>query len=534
MQALRLTLPALFILLQSGCASVDRSVAHTDPPADNANDAIAFAPADAEQDAVTFIDSHEGPAAGDLIPLATHIESDFWQQLRKGFSLPGTEQQAVQKQIDTYTKNPGQVETIFERGTPYLAYILREVEKRGQPHELVLLPFVESAYDPFAYSQGRAAGLWQFIPGTGKLYGLEQDWWYDGRRDVIASTEAALDYLDKLHDTFEGDWLLALAAYNSGSSTVRSAMRRNARAGKPTDFWHLKLPKETAAYVPRLLAISAIVRQPERYDIAFSQVDPEPAFDVVDTRGQLDIGIAAELADMDTDQLYQLNPGFNRWATHPDGPHRLAIPTDKADIFVQGLDELPEDKRPKWVRHAIKRGETLSHIAKRYDTTVAVLRSTNQLSGNRIRSGQYLLVPIAARDPSAYTLASAQRLAGSRFGSPIQYQVVAGDNLWSIARRHKVSISQISKWNRLDPGAAIKPGQKLALYTQDSASPGVKQVRTIRYTVRSGDSLYGISRKYNVAVSDLRRWNSLPEGKFLQPGQRLTLYIDITDLAQSS
>ncbi len=522
MKALRLTLPALFILLQSGCASVDRSVAHVEPAAD------------AAADIMPFITAQEGPAAGNPAALTAYTDDDFWQQLRSGFNLSGSQRQAVQRQIATYSRNPDQVEKIFERGSPYMAYILHEVEKRGQPHELALLPFVESAYDPFAYSHGRAAGLWQFIPGTGRLYGLEQDWWYDGRRDVIASTEAALDHLDKLHDEFDGDWLLALAAYNSGSGTVRSAIRRNAKAGKPTDFWDLKLPKETSAYVPRLLAISAIVTQPNHYAIDLSAIDPKPAFDVIDTHGQLDIGIAAELAGMETEELYQLNPGFNRWATHPDGPHRLAIPTDKTDTFVQGLEELPDDKRLKWVRHAIKRGETLSHIASRYDTTVAVLRSANQLNGTRIRSGQHLLVPVAARDPAVYSATPLKRAVASRSGSTINYVVSAGDSLWSIAKHHKVKVSQIGQWNRLDPGAAIKPGQKLLLYTRDGAVPDGKQIRTIRYTVRSGDSLYRISRRYNVAVNDLRRWNSLPEGKLLQPGQRLKLYIDITDVAQSS
>jgi len=521
MRALRITLPVLIILLQSGCASIDRSAARTQQPWDTADDTLSF------------IADHEGPAAGNPSPLGAYNEDDFWQQLRGGFSLPGTEHQAVQHQTAIYSKHSHQVEKIFERGSPYMAYILREVEKRGQPNELVLLPFVESSYDPFAYSHGRAAGLWQFIPGTGKQYGLEQDWWYDGRRDVIASTGAALDYLGKLHDEFDDDWLLALAAYNSGSGTVRAAINRNAKAGKPTDFWHLKLPKETAAYVPRLLAISTIVRQPERYGVALSAVDAEPAFDVVDTHGQLDIGIAAELAGMDTDELYQLNPGYNRWATHPDGPHRLAIPADKTDIFVQGLDELPAEKRLKWVRHTIQRGETLSHIARRYDTTVAVLRSSNQLSGSRIRAGQHLLIPVAARDPAVYAAMSAGRAAGGRAGNTINYEVATGDSLWSIAKHYKVKVSQISKWNRLDPGAAIKPGQKLVLYAQDSVLSDGNQIRTIRYTVRSGDSLYRISRKYHVAVSDLRRWNSLPEGKSLQPGQRLTLYIDVTDVAQS-
>jgi len=523
MKALRLTLPVLYILLQSGCASVDRTLAHKAYVVDKTSDVLPF------------INSQQGPAAGRPALLPAPAEDDFWQRLRGGFSLPGSQQEAVQRQCDTYSRNAAHVEKIFERGSPYMAYILSEVEKRGLPNELVLLPFVESAYDPYAYSNDRAAGLWQFIPGTGRLYGLDQDWWYDGRRDVIASTRAALDHLGKLHAEFDGDWLLALAAYNSGSGTVHAAIRRNKKAGRPTDFWHLKLPRETAAYIPRLLAISAIVKQPGRFGIALSSVDPEPAFGVVDTHGQLDIGVAAELASMDTEKLYQLNPGFNRWATRPGGPHRLAIPVDKTDTFMQGLEELPPEKRLKWVRHTIKRGETLSHIARRYDTTVAVLRSTNKLPGDRIRAGQHLLVAVAARDPAVYAVVRSGPAAGGHGGGGVSYEVSAGDSLWSIAKRYHVKVRQISRWNRLDPGAAIRPGQKLVLYTRsDGASPAGRKLRTIRYTVRSGDSLYRISRKYNVAISDLRRWNGLTEGKYLHPGQRLTLYIDVTDLSHSS
>jgi membrane-bound lytic murein transglycosylase D len=510
----RLTLPVLIILLQAGCAALQTGDA-----------------GDTASDAVPVINAYAHPAAG--YPVAVDEDTDFWQQLRSGFRLEGTRQRDVERQITTYSRNTRQVEQIFERGRPYMAYILHEVEKRDLPHEIVLLPFVESSYDPFAYSHGRAAGLWQFIPGTGRLYGLEQDWWYDGRRDVIASTEAALDHLEKLYDQFGDDWLLALAAYNSGSGTVSAAMRRNEQAGKPTDFWHLKLPEETSVYVPRLLAISAMVRDPARYDLALAPVAAAPAFDVVDIRGQLDIGIAAELAGMETEELYQLNPGFNRWATRPDGPHRLAIPSDRTETFLQGLEELPDERRLKWVRHGVKRGETLSHIARRYDTTVAVLRDSNQLNGSDIRVGQHLLVPVAARDPDDYRASLSARQARARHGrGTVTYRVSAGDSLWNIARSHGVKVNQIIRWNRLDHGAAIRPGQKLVLHTGKDTGGG-RQVRTIRYTVRSGDSLYLISRRYNVAVSDLRRWNDLHENKYLQPGQRLKLYIDVTKVAQS-
>jgi membrane-bound lytic murein transglycosylase D len=459
-------------------------------------------------------------------PPAT-INADFWQQLRRGFRLGATQQSSVKQQLRIYSNNAHQVERILMRGEPYLAYIRHAVAQRKLPTEIALLPFVESGYDPFAYSHGRAAGLWQFIPATGKRYGLRQDWWYDGRRDVTASTEAALDYLETLHREFSGDWLLALAAYNSGEGTIRRAISANRRTGKPTDFWHLDLPSETAIYVPRLLAISLIVARPAQYGIELPPMDPEPGFRLVDTRGQIDLGIAAELADMEPEALYRLNPGFNRWATHPDGPHRLAIPVEKAAAFEENLAALPASARAKWVRHRIRKGETLSHIARRYDTTVAVLRSSNAIRGSSIRAGAHLLVPVAAKDPARYAALDAIRQRGPASGSKLVYRVKSGDSLWQIARRHDVRVAQLTVWNRLDSGT-IRPGQQLVIWKNGAARANAGTTRSVHYTVRSGDSLYRISRKFSVSISQLREWNDLREGKYLQPGQRLKVYVDVT------
>lgn len=524
MNMTRIKLTALATLLVSGCAALDTPSVQTHRAATSTADALAG------------IESLQAPAAGNSSDSATDITADssFWEQLRSGLRLSGNEHATVSRQITKYSNHPGDVARLFRRGEPYLAYILGEVEKRGFPAEIALLPAVESGYDPFAYSHGRAAGLWQFIPATGKRYGLKQDWWYDGRRDVVASTEAALDYLERLHRQFDGDWLLALAAYNSGEGTVARAIRKNRKAGKPEDFWHLRLPKETAAYVPRLLAISAIVRDLPRHGIQLPPLSAEPRFAVIDTRGQLDIGIAAELAGIDMEALYQLNPGFNRWATHPDGPHRLAIPVEKASAFEQNLAALPASKRIKWVRHKIQGGETLSHIASHYQTTVAVLRSTNELASTNIRAGRHLLVPVAAKDPSRYA-ALKQRLHPARkSGTKLTYQVRNGDNLWTIARKHKVSVNQVTRWNRLDRGSLIKPGQKLVIWQSGGKAGSGKRVRSVSYKVRSGDSLYRISKKFNVSIADLRRWNNLPRDKHLQPGQHLKLYVDVTRLTEKS
>jgi membrane-bound lytic murein transglycosylase D len=484
------------------------------------------------------IESHPAPAAG--IPAsrpdaASRVpEPDFWQKVRNGFRLPYKEKPDVIRYATSYSKNATDVERIFRRGEPYLAYIQGEVEARGFPSEITLLPFVESGYDPFAYSHGRAAGLWQFIPGTGKMYGLKQDWWYDGRRDVVASTRAALDYLGWLQQEFNGDWLLALAAYNSGSGTVRKAIRKNRKAGKPSDFWHLDLPRETSSYVPKLLAISRVVELPEHYGVTLLPVDKDPDFTVVETGGQLDIAIAADLAGLEVDELYTLNPAFNRWATHPEGPHRLLLPADKAHVFETNLGALPEAKRVKWVRHKVRRGETLSHIAQRYDTKVSVVRQTNDLVSNNIRSGAWLMVPVAAQDASRYAALQKSRRAPGGSGKRTAYKVRNGDSLWKIASRHNVTVAQITRWNSLKKSAVIKPGQKLVIYKGTATASGGNKFRTVRYTVRKGDSLFLISRKFNVSVADLRSWNGLSGKKYLQPGQRLKIRVDITKQSVAS
>jgi membrane-bound lytic murein transglycosylase D len=525
MYATRLIQAVIVILLLAGCTAVGnrtQSVEHAVPRSENTTPAVTAAQARAQQAGQTA-----QPATGAAEPV------DFWARLREGFALPASNHKVVLAQTRTYARHPAEVEKILRRASPYLSYILNEVEQRGYPTEIALLPFVESGYDPFAYSHGRAAGMWQFIPGTGRMYGLKQDWWYDGRRDVVASTTAALDYLGKLHGEFGGDWLLALAAYNSGGGTVRYAIRRNQQAGRPTDFWHLRLPRETAAYVPRLLAISTIVREPDRHGLSLADLEPLPVFAIADTQGQLDLAVAAELADMETAALHRLNPGFNRWATHPDGPHRLAIPADRHDSFRENLAQLPDEQRTRWVRHRIKPGETLSHIAKRYNTSVAVLRSTNTLRGSSIRAGRYLLIPVAARDPAQYAGLDG-RLGGTPTANPPQsYTVQSGDNLWDIASNHKVSVKQLSRWNGLDRNAVIRPGQQLKIHTEGAGKAGQKQIRAIKYTVRKGDSLYKIARKFDVTIKDVRRWNKLPKDKYLQPGQRLKLYINVTDIARN-
>jgi membrane-bound lytic murein transglycosylase D len=289
--------------------------------------------------------------------------------MRSGFQLDGQNHRFVRPYIDWYAKHQAYLDRVAERARPFLYDIVQEIEARGMPMEIALLPIVESAFQPFAYSPGRAAGIWQFIPATGKHYGLKQNWWYDGRRDVPKATTAALDYLERLAKRFDGDWLLALASYNSGEGRVARAVKKNKKKGKPTDFWSLDLPKETEGYVPKLLAISAIVQNRKAHGITLTSIPDEPYLEQVDIGSQIDLALAAELAELPIETMYQLNPAYNRWATDPKGPHRLLLPIHKADAFREALTKVDKKNRVRWERHRIREGETLGHIARKFQTS---------------------------------------------------------------------------------------------------------------------------------------------------------------------
>jgi membrane-bound lytic murein transglycosylase D len=470
-------------------------------------------------------------------PVVTNIGPrwDVWQRIRTGYRLQDHYHPGVKGDLNWFAKNPGYLLRTSERAVPYMYYIMEELKARDMPTEIALLPIVESAFQPFAYSHGRAAGIWQFIPGTGRLYGLKQNWWYDGRRDVYAATKAALNYLEYLHKYFDGDWLLALAAYNSGEGTVRKAVKRNRKRGKATDFWSLKLPRETRGYVPKLLALARIVGDPEQYNVTLTDIPDTPYFEKVDIGSQIDLALAAELTEISTEEIYQLNPGFNRWATDPDGPHYLLIPQEKAESFKIELAKIPVKDRIRWARHKIRSGETLSHIAKRYHTSVAQIRKVNNLRGHNITAGKYLLIPSATREISSYTMTADKRKSQiqnrSRDGEKTSYRVRSGDTLWDISKLYNVSVRKLASWNAMAPRDVLKPGQKLVIWSKEApslASPPSAVTQKIRYTVRRGDSLSRIAQKFRVSINDLVRWNKLNKKKYLRPGQRLTLYIDIT------
>jgi membrane-bound lytic murein transglycosylase D len=483
------------------------------------------------------------------------ITKDLWLRMRKSFQLNHhLDDPRVIAELNWYLRHPDYLDRVATRATRYLYQIVEEIEARQVPMELALLPIVESAFDPFAYSHGRASGLWQFIPSTGKLYGLKIDYWYDGRRDVVEATNAALTYLQASHRSLNKDWLLALAAYNSGEGNVRYSMRKNIKAGKAADFFSLDLFRETRAYVPRLLAISAIISDPERYNITLKPIVNAPYFDVVDTGSQIDLSKAAALANISTEELYLLNPGFNKWSTHPSGPHKLLIPVKKADAFREKLLNLPLEERISWKHHKIKNGESLSVIAGRYKTTIDTLRKANNIRGNLIVAGQSLLIPVASQASDKYQLSDSQRLKSNQAsvqkkigGKPKRYTIQSGDNFWDLSRTFKVSVRDLAKWNGMAPRDLLHVGKELLIFNtpqniaffnqelnQDSINNFAKDanqniIRKVNYRVRRGESLARIANKFNLSVNKIKKWNKkIGAKKYIQPGDRITLYVDVT------
>ena len=461
-------------------------------------------------------------------------DADLWEKIGANLALPRhLDHRAVKGRLAWYARNQEYLDRVSERSRPYLYHVVSEVEKRGMPLELALLPIVESAFHPFAYSRSHASGIWQFIPGTGRIYGLKQNWWYDGRRDIVAATRAALDYLEKLNREFDGDWMLALAAYNTGERNVARAIRRNKRAGKETGFFSLRLPRETRGYVPSLLAVAELVANPEQHGIVWQPVPDQQYFAQVDTEGQVDLAVAAELAGLTMDELYTLNPGFNRWATDPQGPHRLLVPVAGEQSFREKLAGLSPEQRVNWESHTIRQGETLAGIAARYRSSVAALKKINRLRSDTIHQGDTLRVPVPKEALKHYTLSvDGRRMSGLRDtgdGKKFIYTVKRGDTLWDIGRHYGVTVKQLTRWNGISRRGILRPGQKLNLWLADAgdkaeAGAGKPVADPFHYTVKKGDSLWLIAKKFNVTVKQLLAWNNLRRNKVLHPNQKITVY----------
>ena len=492
--------------------------------------ALSWAPGDVRA-AVEQQPSAQADGGAEAMP------NDVWERIRRGYRMPELDSPLVDRWVAYYTKDPAYIQRMTSRAGQYLYHIVEDVEARNMPTELALLPFVESAFQPEALSRVKAAGLWQFMPATGNDYALAQNLWRDDRQDVLESTRAALDYFNYLYGLFN-DWQLALAAYNWGEGSVQRAIARAKRSGKPTDYAHLRMPKETANYVPKLMAIKRIITNPERYGIELPDVGNEPFFIRITKPRDIDVKTAAELAGMPLNEFRALNPSYKLPVIVAAHNNVMLLPADKVDYFVDNLASWMDSGQPlsRWSTYRLKEGETLATVAAQSGMTESELRKVNGIpAGRRVLPNSTLLVLAGADeqvDISAEEADARLRLSPLTTWRRVTYRVRSGDTLTSIARRWHITTKSIVTANRLRSDR-LRAGQRLVLTVPNvqrasipaASSSGSASGRHVIHTVRSGDTLDAIARRYGVTVASLRMTNRL-EGNNIRAGQRLRIPSD--------
>lgn len=465
---------------------------------------------------------------------------DLLQRIRNGFGMQSLNSPYTATHESWYASRPDYVKRMMGRSQRYLYHVVEEVQKRGMPTEVALLPMIESAFNPTANSVSKASGIWQFIPSTGKHFGLKQNWWTDNRRDVTAATDAALTYLQKLHVMF-GTWELALAAYNAGEGTVQRAIERNRRKGLPTDYQSLQLPPETKNYVPKLEAIKNIVSNPEEYGLNIAPIPDQPYFTMVEAPSKIDASLAAKLAGISMDEFVALNPAYNRPVLASNGSKQeILLPMGKDQEFEANLANY-DKPLVSWQTYQPKRGERLDSISSKFGISVAQLRDVNDISGKgRLKGNQPLLVPIKnnseAADNQIEVNDSAPASVATEESTPTtsRHKVGKGDSVYNIAKRYGMTAKQLIALNGLK-NSKLHHGQILSVKSQRKttqiASKSAKAKTRIasaktHYTVKRGETLSSIAKKFNVAASDLQRWNNLNGKHTLMPGRKLVILKD--------
>lgn len=469
----------------------------------------------------------------------THFtEQDIiWDRLLSLYAIPEVEDPRIERELEWFLDHPDYIARVQQRAEPYLYQIVNEIEAQNIPGELALLPIVESAFKPDAVSGASAAGLWQFMPGTGKDFGLTQNWWYDGRNDVYTSTQAAASFLKGLSEYFDGDWLLALASYNYGKGNIQKAMDRNAVQGEPTDYWSLRrLPTETMQYVPKLLAVAKLIAHAEEYNIPLNPIKNKPVFELVDVGSPLYLDQAAAMANTSPERFQKLNPAFKQNATAPDGPHHLLIPVAEVKNFKQNLNRIPEAQKEQLtfeIRNqylemlAAKRAEELERQAEKAEAE----RLAQQAEAERlalVKAAQAVEALAQKKAATAEILLAKKTKKSTEDHGGNFYTVKKADTVLSVAKTFAISSKELASWNNISPQSAIKIGQKLTIKSKPQMVASLSNrmpFQTIQYVIKKGDSLAGIARKYNVSIADIRKWNA-DKATNIQAGQKLKVVVD--------
>ncbi|KTD38320.1 membrane bound lytic murein transglycosylase D [Legionella moravica] len=406
--------------------------------------------------------------------LSTHAKAnqsiDVWDVLRGEFKMSHEiNRPEVQDQIRWLLDHPGFITKVCQKAEPYLYHVTREIQRRNLPGELALLPMIESAYDPFAYSKVGAAGLWQIMPVTGNQLGLIQDWWFDGRRSINHSTDAALTHLMHLNKVFNGNWIFSIAAYDAGEGAIGRAIKAQTTNNRPVSFWELNVPKETQVYVPRFLALAEIMSNPKAYKINLPAMPFRPYFEEVNIGSQIDLSHAARLAGITVSELTKLNPGYNRWATAPYKPFTLLIPIAKVTQFYFNLSHSPVDKRVSWTKHLVLPSDSLRSIARQYHTTITLIKKLNRLSDQSIRPNQVLLIPSSKNSPVLpfHEISKSKFLSQTSIKGTV-YRVIhivqPNESYKTLEMLYKVTTQDIMNWNHLNSETALVNGQQLIIW----------------------------------------------------------------------
>ncbi|MFT5258702.1 MAG: membrane-bound lytic murein transglycosylase D [Saprospiraceae bacterium] len=406
-----------------------------------------------------------------VVKPAIQQPKDLWQRLREGFALPELDTKRVAYYERQFTAKPAFIENIFTRASWFLPSIVDAVQDKGYPMEIALLPAVESAFKPDAKSHSGASGLWQFIGSTSRIYDMHENWWYDARRDPDLSTAAAIQFLGELNVRFDGDWFLSFAGYNAGGGNIEKAIRRNKRNNQPTHFSALKLRKETAHYVPKLVAFRNIIRDPAKYNITLPKMPTSPAIAAFDAGSQIDLSIFASSLGVDQKVMRFLNRAYKHGVTPPDGPHIIQLPVAKLAIAKQELNSLGDSNKMQWAHYRVQSGDVLGRISSQYNVSVAAIKRTNKLSSNLIHLGQILLIPVIGDKGStkvAKTSTANSTQTGDLSTEKVTHLVRKGDTLWQIARRYGVKVAQLSSWNKISSSQTLRLGQRLLIYPRSS------------------------------------------------------------------
>ncbi len=515
------TLSLSALLLLSGCMTLPTDSVPTQKSQSNVQ-SMVITPLSLQAVADITPDDHKP------LDISQTFHPIIWDEMHDQFHLATDNLGHYDSHLSYFQNNPLYLKRVSQRSKPYLHFILSEVKKRNMPYELALLPIVESSFQATAQSHQSAVGLWQFIPSTAHMYGLDQNWWYDARQDTIQSTQAALDYLQKLYALNDNDWLLSLASYNAGIGNVYKAIKKYKKKHNLPDatpsFWDIKpyLPEETQRYVPQLLAVSHTINHADDFGIKLEPVENSPFFTEIELNQQITLSKAAKLSGISEEQFCILNPGYLRPTTPPKGPFNILLPVEHAENFKQFLAEEHSLFDIQWMRYQINPGDSLGHIAEKYHTSRQAIQSLNGLKDHRIRAGKTLLIPI----PIQY-ISKIERVSNkSQYkGAKKIHTVQSGDSIWSIGRYYNVDTKTLCMWNNIKVETPLRKGQKLEIHSAQYA-------RKLTYTLKKGESLWIVAQKYKVTTHNLIRWNNIKQSKTIQPGTQLSIWQPKLPVAQ--